>query len=143
MVGLLVWQGGETAAAPAASGEVQILSVLPFEPDSSARGHLSAALADSLVARLATLPGLEVRIGSAGLGRSSDLTVRGNLSVRDGRLVIAARLYGTENSVPLWTATFWRKESLNAELVTDLAQGLAEAIYGHLARSPQSRREEQ
>jgi len=141
--GVLLWRSGSPTTRAVPPGELQHLSILPFDADSAARRQLAAALADSLVARLATLPGLDARVGSAGFGRSSDLTIRGNLAARDGRLVITARLYGAQDQDPLWTATFWRKESLNAELVTDLSQGLAEAIYGHLARTPKRSTREQ
>lgn len=73
-------------------------------------------------------------MASTGEPGGVDFTVRGEIAARDGRLVIATRLHQSGGDEILWTATFWRKDSIDSGLVSDLATGLAEAIYGQLAR---------
>ena len=108
------------------------MSVAAFQAHSPEQRVLGSALAESLATRLARLPGLSARV--AGSERAPDFQVQGDLTHRDGRLVIAVRLYGTEPREPVWSGTFWSKDSLDTALVSDLAQGLAEAVYGQLAR---------
>lgn len=91
-------------------------------------------MAESLAARLGGLQGLQARVEAAWKAAGADFVVRGVIGLRDGRLVIVTRLYQTAVVQEIWTATFWRKDSLDSELVGDLASGLAEAIYGQLAR---------
>jgi len=91
-------------------------------------------VAESLVARLAGVQGLQARVAAAEETAGADFVVRGEIGLRDGRLVIATRLHQAEATEVIWTATFWRKDSLDSDLVGDLASGLAEAIYGQLAR---------
>jgi hypothetical protein len=102
--------------------------------DPAPRSWTSAAFADSLVARLSLMPGLTVRRAGGSFGPRSAFTVRGDVTARDGRLVIAARLYREQDRDAVWTATFWRTDSLTVELVSDLAAGVSEALYGELAR---------
>ena len=92
---------------------------------------MSTALADSLASALSRLPGLTAEVAEAS---APVYAVLGDLSVRDGRLVIAARLYEGSRTEPLWSSTFWRRAELDTELVNDLAQGVAEAVYGEVAR---------
>jgi TolB-like protein len=111
---------------------LQQVTIAPFQAHSAEQRALSTVLAESLATRLARLPGLSATV--AGSERAPDFQVQGDLTVRDGRLVIAVRLYGTEPRVPVWSGTFWSKDSLDTALISDLAQGLAEAVYGQLAR---------
>jgi TolB-like protein len=91
-------------------------------------------VAESLAARLAGVQGLEARVASAEETAGADFVVRGEIGARDGRLVIATRLHESGVVQEIWSATFWRKESLDSDLIGDLASGIAEAIYGRLAR---------
>lgn len=120
------------AAEPASAQTLQRVSVAPFRSQSSAHVRLSAALAESLAARLSRLPGLSAAV--EGSSPKPDFRLGGELAVGDGRMMIAVRLYGSEGAEPVWSGTFWRKDSLDTALVTDLAEGVAEAMAGHLVR---------
>lgn len=120
-------------AQPGGDPTVHRLVVTPFQTDSTRRDPMAQALADSLVARLSGMPDLAAQVGEGNSG--AEFVVRGELAGRAGRLVIAARLHRAPRDSTLWTATFWRADSLTTGLVDDLASGLAEAIYGHLARA--------
>ncbi len=100
----------------------------------TARGE-TRAYADSLAARLGRMPGLTVRPAGGRFGPHSEFTVRGDVTARDGRLVVAARLFRRPSGDAVWTATFWRTDSLTSDLVSDLGAAVAEAVYGQLARS--------
>jgi TolB-like protein len=91
-------------------------------------------VAESLATRLTGVQGLQARVAQSGEASGADFIVRGDIAARDGRLVIATRLHQADRDEVLWTATFWRKDSVDSDLVGDLAAGLAEAIYGQLAR---------
>jgi len=120
----------------AGSGPTTTLAVEAFHTGNPApRSWTSAAFAESLAARLARMPGLTVRVGGGSFGSATEFSVRGDVTARDGRLVIAARLYRVPGRDAVWTATFWRTDSLTSDLVGDLAGGVAEAVYGALARS--------
>lgn len=129
--------GRRTAAVPSSPspGLTATLAVEAFHVgDPAPRSWTSDVFAESLAARLARMPGLTVRVGSSSFGSHTEFTVRGDVTARDGRLVIAARLYRNTERDAVWTATFWRTDSLTSDLVGDLAGGVAEAIYGQLAR---------
>ncbi len=132
--------GAPEAAPDGDQGAAHQLVVTPFQTDSSRRDPMARALADSLAVRLSKMPDLAARVGTGSPG--TEFVVRGDLAGRDGRLVIAARLHGAPRDSTLWTATFWRADSLTPSLVDDLAAGVAEAIYGHLARNPITTRRE-
>ena len=129
---LVLRQRGAVWTAPASSA--QRVTVDPFSSHGPASQLSGRALAESLAARLTGMPGLAVRVAGSGFGPGPDLTVGGDIALRDGRLVITARLFTQAGSAPLWTATYWRKDSLSPELVDDLSAGVAEAIAGHLVR---------
>lgn len=130
--------GRRTAAVPSGltSGLTATLAVEPFHTgDPAPRYWTSAAFAESLAARLTRMPGLTVRVGGSSFGSHTEFTVRGDVAARDGRLVIAARLYRDKEKDAVWTSTFWRADALTSNLVGDLAGGVAEAICGQIARS--------
>jgi TolB-like protein len=136
---LLAGLRGRWASAPerspaTSSGMAASLTVEPFAASDAPRGWSSAALAESLAARLARAPGLAVRTAGGSFGPHADFRVRGEVTGQDGRLVIAARLYRDGERDALWTATFWRGDSLTSDLVSDLAGAVVEAVYGALAR---------
>lgn len=112
----------------------QRVTVDPFRFQAEGQHWSGEVLAESLAARLAGVPGLAVRVAGGSFGPGPDLTVGGDISLRDGRLVITARLFAESVKEPLWTATYWRKDSLSPELVGDVSAGMAEAIAGHLVR---------
>jgi len=102
--------------------------------DPKPRSWMAGTFAESLAARLERLPGLDVHVSAVG-DQHSDFRLRGDVTAKDGRLVIAARLYRADEQQPLWTATFWRGDEPSPNLVADLAADVAEALYGHLGRS--------
>lgn len=129
--------GRRTAAVASGptSGLTATLAVEAFHTgDPAPRSWTSAAFAESLAARLARMPGLTVRVGGSSFGFLSEFTVRGYVTARDGRLVIAARLYRDSQQDAVWTATFWRDDAPDPNIVNDLAADVAEALYGQLAR---------
>lgn len=115
--------------------------VMPFQPDSDSRAGKGRAVAESLVVRLGKVAGLDVRLDTQEDG-SADFTIRGEIASRDGRLVVATRLHPQNTKDVLWTATFWRRDLVDSALVSDLTTGLAEAIYGQIAREATSARKE-
>jgi len=121
-------------------GENRRIVVTPFRADSSRRESQGRAVAESLAARLDGVQGLQARVAAGEETAGADFVVRGEIGSRDGRLVIATRLHHVGVTEQIWTATFWRKDSLDSELVGELASGLAEAIYGQLAREAITKR---
>jgi TolB-like protein len=78
------------------------------------------------------MPGLTVRPAGDTFGPYSEFTVRGDVTARDGRLVIATRLYRHPDERAVWTATFWRSDEITSDQVDDIAGAVAEAVYGLL-----------
>jgi hypothetical protein len=109
------------------------VDIEPFHAKPGAPEALTRELGDSITSRVRRLPGLLVRARSD-RRLATDLIVRGDVGILDGRLVIATRLYEREKMTPIWTGTLWRGNSLNALLVDDVTSPLAAAIYEHLAR---------
>lgn len=91
------------------------------------------AFADSLAATLARMPGLAATV-STGSEPTAGYVLRGDVTSQQGRMVIAARLYAARESKAVWTATLWRKDARDSNIVKDLAADVAEALYGQLAR---------
>jgi TolB-like protein len=115
-------------------GRPATLAVVPFRTGTPApRSWAATVFAESLAARLARIPGLEPHVSTGGAG-SSDFVLRGEVSAKDGRLVVATRLIDQSNGETVWTATFWRTDAPNPNLAGELAADVAEALYGHLAR---------
>lgn len=137
IVALTVWRRRPAVVATSSSPRLTAtLAVEAFRVGDPAPLHWgSAAFAESLGARLARMPGLTVRLAGGSFGLRSQFTVRGDVTARDGRLVIAARLYGNTDRDAVWSATFWRSDSMTSDLVGDVAGGVAEAIFGQLARA--------
>jgi DNA-binding winged helix-turn-helix (wHTH) protein/TolB-like protein/tetratricopeptide (TPR) repeat protein len=134
----LAWIGGAAASLGAAglwasrgalrsggAGPPSTLAVLPFKPlAAEARDELlEVGMADSLIARLSTVPGLVVRsVGSvrryAGTeqeplraARELDVAwiVDGSLQRRGDQLRVTARLLRSADGVAAWTGTFDEK----------------------------------
>src|SRR5688572_19704764 len=100
------------------------LAVAPFEAgDTLPQQWNAAAFADSLAARLRLLPNVNVSVApDAGEG----FALRGSVSVRNGRLIVGARLTHAGDPSPAWTATFWRSDGPLSSLVDAIASGAAE-----------------
>jgi hypothetical protein len=104
-----------------------------------AYGMTPELLAESLAAALGHMPGLVARTDGAQAGHPPGFVLRGDVSSRDGRAVVVARLYPAGERQAAWTATYWRRGLDSDNLVTDLATSVAEAVYGHLARQAVAR----
>jgi hypothetical protein len=121
--------------APAASGSTATLAIELFRTVVPAPQSWTAPVfAESLAARLRRMPGLEIQIADAGAGHTSEFILRGDATLREGRLVIATRLFQQEKRSPVWTATYWASDTASTSLVQEVASGVAEALYGQLAR---------
>jgi TolB-like protein len=113
------------------------LAIEPFrllEP--APQGWMADEFAESLATRLNHMPGLDVRLAAAGATGTVDFTLRGDVTAREGRIVIETRLYEAQGGTAVWTATYWRGEPVPLSLVSDVAGGAAEALYGQLPRRP-------
>jgi TolB-like protein/DNA-binding winged helix-turn-helix (wHTH) protein/tetratricopeptide (TPR) repeat protein len=154
-VGGAVWWASRAGTAP----HVSTVAVLPFKPlVSDARDELlEVGMADSLIARLSTVPGLVVRsIGSvrryAGadqdpLRAARDLDVAwivdGSLQRRGDRLRVTARLLRAADGSAVWSGSFDEKftgvfevqDLISARVAQVLAPSL-EVFAG--ARPPQT-----
>lgn len=113
------------------------LAVEPFETaDSIPANWQSTAFAESLASRLSLVPGLEVR---AMRENGARYTLRGRVSMQDGRLVLATRLGRDAGSDTVWTATFWRNAAAANSILPDLAAAVAEAVFSETVREAQKR----
>jgi DNA-binding winged helix-turn-helix (wHTH) protein/TolB-like protein/tetratricopeptide (TPR) repeat protein len=124
------------------AGPAATLAVLPFKPlATEARDELlEMGMADSLIARLSTVPGLVVRsVGSVRrytgteqdplrAARELDVAwiVDGSLQRRGGQLRVTARLLSGSDGVAAWTGTFDEK-------FTDVFE-VQDAISGRVAK---------
>lgn len=121
--------------APKPGGLAATLSVEAFHTIGPAtRNWASMAFAESLATALARMPGLEVRVDSGG-SRPAQFALRGDVSARDGRLVIATRLFRSGERGAVWTATFWRSDGPNPTFAREVAADVGEALFGNVARS--------
>lgn len=111
-----------------------VLTVARFEEgDSMPQNWNTAGFTDSLASRLRLLQ--HVHVVMAPNGRDDDdFELRGNVAVRNGRVVVGARLSYAADSTAVWTATFWRGDGPLSQLVDDVASGAAEAIGAEMAR---------
>jgi hypothetical protein len=132
---VLLWRGREGSPAAPVAGIAAALGVEPFAASGAPPAWPAALFADSLVAHLGRAPGLTLRHAGGAFGTDSDFTLRGEVSARDGRLVITASLSRGGERDAFWTATFWRDPTLTIDLVNDLAGAVVEAVYGELART--------
>ena len=121
----------ERAANP---GVPVLLTVAPFEAgDSVPQQWNPGAFADSLAARLRLLPNVNVSVSPD--ARAADgFALRGTVSVRNGRLMVGARLSHAGDPSPAWTATFWRSDGPLSGLVDVVASGAAEALGAEIHR---------
>jgi hypothetical protein len=84
------------------------LAIEPFRLlEPAPQGWMADEFAESLATRLNHMPGLDVRLAAAGA-----------------------------TGTAVWTATYWRGEPVPLSLVSDVAGGAAEALYGQLPRRP-------
>jgi TolB-like protein len=114
------------------------VSVEPFELSDSVTGHWQpAAFAESLASRLSEVPGLHAQAMRSSNG--AQYTLRGRVTLQDGRLVLATRLGRGAANDTVWTATFWRNPASANSILPDLAAAVAEAVFGETVRLAQQR----
>ena len=115
------------------------LSVEPFEVGDSVPSDWSASsFADSLATRLSLIRGIQ----AASPSTNAQYVVRGHVTMKDGRLILATWLGRDGARDTVWTATFWRSASSGHTVLTDLAQAVAEAVFAESAREPFSQNRE-
>jgi hypothetical protein len=113
------------------------LTVEPFEASDSVPATWSAAsFADSLAAQLSLIRGIHATTQSA----RTNYVLRGHVTMKDGRLILATRLGRDGARDTVWTATFWRNAAAGNTVLTDVAQAVAEAVFNESAKEPFDRR---
>ena len=113
------------------------LSVEPFEVGDSVPSAWNAtSFADSLAAQLSLIRGIQAVSRST----SAQYVVRGHITMKDGRLVLATRLGRDGARDTVWTATFWRSASSSNSVLADVAQAVAEAVFNESAKEPFTRK---
>jgi len=137
------WFGGDRTARPP-----QSLAVLPFRPLAGTQGDpaIELGVAELLVTRLSTLPGLTVaplssvtRYAGAATDRSAagkalgvEAVLDGNVQVRDDRIRLTARLIETATGRTLWADDFTERLDDFFEVQDSLVTQLVEALTPHL-----------
>lgn len=124
-------RGDASHDADSTAGLTASITVEPFRATAPApKGWAPEVFAESLATRLALVQGLRVTHGA--LGAATEYALRGDVSTRDGRLIMATRLWRAGEPSAVWTATFWRDDGPNRNLVEDIATGVAEALYADI-----------
>jgi hypothetical protein len=116
----------EPKKAPAPDRGLSIsLAVEPFMVGDSVPGNwASTAFADSLASRLSMVRGI---LTTANTG-DAQYVLNGNVSMKEGRLILATRLGRPGGRDTVWTATFWRSATSGSSVLSDLASAVAEAV---------------
>lgn len=114
----------------AANGLTVAVAVEAFVVGESVSGNWSTdAFAESLSVQLASYRGIRV------VDRpSAQFVLSGNVSTKDGRLILATRLSRGGKRDPVWTATFWRSAASGNSALSDLSSAVAEAVLVESAR---------
>lgn len=121
-------KGGTTANATT-------VAVEPFAiADSGPKNWDGGAFADSVAARLQLMNVVTVARHPDARKAGTDFALLGDVSSRNGRLVLGVRLWHGDDPAPAWTATFWRSDGPVSRLVDDVATGAAEALGAEIAR---------
>ena len=115
------------------------LAVEPFEVGDSVPAEWSAAsFADSLAAQLSLIRGINAATHSS----NARYVLRGHVTMKDGRLILATRLGRDGARDTVWTATFWRSATSGNTVLTDLAQAVAEAVFTESTKEPFTQKRE-
>ena len=121
----------EVVPVAAGAGLQVSIAVEPFEVGDSVPAEWNAAtFSDSLAAQLSLIQG----ISAASRGLRARYVLRGNVSMKEGRMILATRLGRDGERDTVWTATFWRSATSGSSVLTDLAQAVAEAAFSQSAR---------
>jgi hypothetical protein len=122
--------GDKVGATNAATVAVETFATT----DSGPKDWNGGAFADSLATRLGLMNVVTVVRHPDARKAGTDFALLGDVSLRNGRLVLGVRLWHGEDPAPSWTATFWRSEGPMSRLVDDVATGAAEALGAEIAR---------
>jgi hypothetical protein len=107
------------------------LDVEPFAVgDSVGESWDAVGFADSLAAQLSMVRGIQATTG----GSSTRFVLRGNVAMKEGRLILATQLGRDGERDTIWTATFWRSATSGSSVLSDLAAAVAEAVFSESAR---------
>jgi hypothetical protein len=118
-------------AVAADNGLTISLAVEPFEVGDSVPGTWdSTAFADSLASRLSMVRGIQATSQTG----DARFVLRGNVAMKEGRLILATRLGREGKRDTVWTATFWRSASSGNSVLSDLAAAVAEAVFSETTR---------
>ena len=118
-------------AVAADNGLTISLAVEPFEVGDSVPGTWdSTAFADSLASRLSMVRGIQATSQTG----DARFVLRGNVAMKEGRLILATRLGHEGKRDTVWTATFWRSASSGNSVLSDLAAAVAEAVFSETTR---------
>lgn len=142
---LLLGRPGPEKPSPGETRPVRALAVLPIRPldPAAADGALELGLADALITRLASVPGLVVRPTAAVMrfvGTEPDLmrvartldvdaVLEGRWQSQSGQIRLTAQLIEPESGRTLWSGTFDQRHSANLfELEDTLSREVVAAL---------------
>lgn len=113
------------------------LAVEPFEVADSVDAQWDpAGFADSLASQLSVVPGIHAAANSS----NARYVLRGNVTIKDGRLILATRLGRDGERDTIWTATFWRSTTSGGSVLADVASAVAEAVMSESVKETLGRR---
>ena len=123
---------GPSGNPPGTPGGLSVsLAIAPFAIGDSVASEWDAShLADSLADYLSKVPGIHATANST----KGEYVLRGDVSMKNGRLILTTRLGREDNRDDLWTATFWRSAESGRTVIPDLASAVAEAVLVQSAR---------
>ncbi len=118
-------------AAPIAAA-ITSIGIEPFECDSVPPCR-QMEFVDSLAQRFAKVAGLRASVLTEET-LDPEFRLKGSVRSKDARVVIAVQLVRKSEGLPVWSSTYWRTSTDITTLVEDVATGVAEAMYGEIAR---------
>lgn len=98
----------------------------------------TAQLTDSLVWTLALKSGRRVRLDSEVTGKSPFI-LNTSITVQASRLQVNAQLLRRRDSTVVWGTTFWRSPTERSTIITEIAEGVVEALIAADSSSPEPR----
>lgn len=132
LLAAIACNNGDARRLDSTSGLTATIGVEPFRSVApNPAGWVSGVFADSLSTHLSRLRGLRVIRDHQ---EPADFILRGDVTVRDARLVMSVRLSRPGEPSATWTSTFWRSNWNGSNLVQDVAAAVAEALYADVAR---------
>lgn len=137
-VAFMSGRGSSELTEPGRGLNISLL-VEPFEVGDSVGGNWDAAgFADSLATQLSVVPGIHATTTRSG----ARYVLRGNVAMKDGRLILATRLGRDGERDTVWTATFWRSTTSGSSVLTDVATAVAEAVMSENVKQTLNARRE-